>query len=56
MIPKAFDDVRPEDVQHLIEDGVRESRTLDYKQGLTPQDTKLFFPQLPVTERLTKGG
>jgi hypothetical protein len=34
MIEKAFADIGPADVQVLIDDQVRESRTLDYKQAL----------------------
>jgi len=34
VIPKSFDEIRPDDVLALIQDEVREGRTIEYKRAL----------------------
>jgi len=43
MIPKPFNDIGPDDIRQLIEDNVKESRTLDYKHALPHPKEKADF-------------
>lgn len=58
MIPKPFSEIGPDDIRQLIEDQVKESRTLDYKQALpqTHQKDKVDFLKDVAGLANTEGG
>lgn len=57
MIPKPLNDIEPDDIRRLIEDQVKESRTLDYKQALPhPKEKKVDFLKDVSALANTEGG